>query len=68
MANFIQRAIKRPGALRAKARRRGLIKGDEPLSQSDLDELRRSGDTRTKRQVALARTLKRLARRRKKAA
>jgi hypothetical protein len=68
VANFIQRAIKRPGALRAKARRRGLIKGDEPLSQSDLDELRRSGDTRTKRQVALARTLKRLARRRKKAA
>jgi hypothetical protein len=36
---WIQRAIKKPGALRATAKRMGLIKGDEPLSQSDLQKL-----------------------------
>lgn len=63
---FIQHAIKRPGALRAKAKRMGLIKGDEPLSKEDLQKLAAKGDTRTKRQVNLARTLKKLSKRRKK--
>jgi hypothetical protein len=57
---WIKSAIKRPGALRAKAKRRGLVKGDEPLSQSDLSKLAATGGTRTKRQVALARTLKKM--------
>jgi uncharacterized protein YbjT (DUF2867 family) len=35
---WIQSAIKNPGALRATAKRMGLIKGDEPLSQSDLQK------------------------------
>ena len=64
-AMFIQGAIKRPGALRAKAKRKGLVKGDESLSSSDLASLSKGGDTRTKRQVNLARTLKHLGRRRK---
>lgn len=61
---FISAAIKRPGALRARAKRLGLIKGDETLSASDLDRLqaiaKRRKDTRLSRQVALARTLKKL--------
>lgn len=61
---FIQKAIKRPGALRAKAKRKGLVKEDDSLSQSDLARLAKPGSTRTKRQVALARTLKKLRKRR----
>ncbi len=63
---FIQKAIKRPGALRATAKRMGLIKDDEPLSASDLEILARrakkTGNTRLLRQVNLARTLKRMHR------
>jgi hypothetical protein len=58
-------AVKRPGALRAKAKRMGLVKGDEPLSSSDLDTLARTGDTLTKQQVNFARIAKRVARRRR---
>lgn len=57
---WIQKAIKRPGALREKARRRGLWKPGQKLSASDLALLGKSKDTRTKRQVALARTLKKM--------
>lgn len=60
MAKWIKKAIKHPGALRAKAKRMGLVKGDESLSSSDLNRLSSSGDTATKRQVALARTLKKM--------
>lgn len=67
---FIQSAIKRKGALRAKAKRAGLIKGDEKLSASDIATLKarakRRGDTRTVRQANLATTLKKLPRRGKK--
>lgn len=63
--NFIQKAIKNPGALRATAKRRGLVKGEEPLTESDLNIMAKGGDTTTKRRVALARTLRRLARRKK---
>jgi hypothetical protein len=62
---FIQQAIKHPGALRATAKSRGLIKGKEPLSESDLDILAKSGDTTTKQRVALARRLKQFPRRKK---
>jgi len=54
---WIASAIKRPGALRAKAKRKGLIKGDEKLSAKDLKTLVKDASTQTKKQVALARTL-----------
>jgi hypothetical protein len=64
MAKWIQGAIQRPGALRQAARRLGLVRGDEPLSARDLARLERhaerTGNTRLKRQLALARTLRRL--------
>lgn len=67
---FIQTAIRRPGALRAAARRRGLLKGsDDTLSLSDTAKLqaaaRRSGNTRLLRQANLAETLIKRSRRRK---
>jgi hypothetical protein len=61
---WIQSAIKNPGALRATAKRMGLIKGDEPLSQSDLQTLaahaRETHNTTLLRRVRLAQTLRRL--------
>jgi hypothetical protein len=61
---WIQSAIKHPGALRATAKRMGLIKGDEPLSQSDLQKLaahaREAHNTTLLRRVRLAQTLRRL--------
>jgi len=60
---WIQSAIKRPGALTRTAKRLGLLKGDETLSVSDLAKLmahaNKTGNTRLKRQVNLARTLRR---------
>lgn len=66
---FIKSAIRRPGALRRKA---GLKPGgDGKISEEKLTSLfaaaEKRGDTRTMKQIALARTLRRL-RRRKKAA
>jgi hypothetical protein len=65
---WIQSAIKRPGALRATAKRMGLIKGDEPLSQSDLQKLEsHAKETRAAKllsRVRLAQNLFRLRRRR----
>lgn len=59
---WIAGAIKRPGALRATAKRAGLLKGEEKLSGSDLAKLgrraERTGNTRLQRQVNLARTLR----------
>lgn len=69
---WMQKAVKRPGALRKTAKRMGLIKGDEKLSKSDLDKLeakaRRTGNKRLLKQVVLARTFKkyRKKKRRKK--
>jgi len=61
---WIQRAIRNPGALRRTAKRMGLIKGDEKLSESDLSKLasraRKTGDTTLMRRVNLARTLRKL--------
>lgn len=67
---WIQRAIKREGALRNTAKRLGLIKGDEKLSLSDLRELKQhakeTDNTRLMRQVNVAITLRELSKRRKK--
>ncbi len=64
---FISKAIGEPGALRRKA---GLApKGDEPIPASKLASLERSarrrGDTKTLRQINLARTLRKLGKRRR---
>jgi len=61
---WIQRAIRNPGALRRTAKRMGLIKGDEKLSDTDLHKLasraRKTGDNTLMRRVSLARTLRKL--------
>jgi len=62
--NWVQGAVKRPGALRAKATKAGLLKKGEKLSKADLNKLEKRaekrGDTRTERQVNLARTFKKM--------
>lgn len=67
---WIQKAIKRPGALRRTAKRLGIIKGDEKLTEAKLAKLaahaRKTGNKTLLRRVALARTLKRMGRRRKR--
>jgi hypothetical protein len=60
---WIQKAIKRPGAFTEKARRRGMT-----VAQFAEQVIRNPEryDTRTVRQAHLARTLRKLAKRRKK--
>lgn len=58
---WIQGAIKKPGALRASAKRMGYIKGDEKLSESDLNAMlakaKASGNTKLMRRVLFAKTM-----------
>lgn len=54
--NWIKGAIKHPGALKAK----DPTPGDDKLTGKDLDTLEKGGNARTKKQVNLARTLKKL--------
>jgi len=66
----IQKAIKRPGALRKTAQRKGLLEGkNDKLTKSDLDKLerfaRKHGDSRLLKQVNLARTLSKLRKKKK---
>ena len=67
---FIQKAIKHPGALRATAKRLGLIHGDEPITGAVLDKLEDYAESKNnptlKRRVAFARQLARLRKRRHK--
>ncbi len=58
---WIQAAIKRPGAFSAKARRAGM--GTKAYAAQTLREGSRAS-TRTKRQAALARTLRRFSKKR----
>lgn len=58
--NFIQSAIKRPGALRAKAKAAGAVKGDAPIPMSYLEAAKNSPNVRTRRQANFAETLKKL--------
>jgi hypothetical protein len=60
---WIQKAIKRPGAFRAKAKRAGMSTME--YARKVLANPERH-DTRTVRQARLALTLRKLARRRKK--
>jgi hypothetical protein len=61
---WISKAIKKPGSLRASAKRMGLLKGKDKLSSSDLAKMKRraeaTGNTKMKRRVALAKTLKKM--------
>lgn len=54
---FISGAIKKPGSLRATAKREGLIKGDEKLSKADLDKLEKSKSPKTRKRAQFAETL-----------
>jgi len=58
--DWIQGAVKKPGALRAVAAREGLIKGDQKLSGSDLSKLgaqaKKSGNSLLAKRVSLAKT------------
>jgi len=62
--NWIQDAVKKPGALRDTAKRMSLIKGDELLSSKDLDELKskakKSNNALLMRRVNLAKTFKKM--------
>ena len=61
---WIQDSKIKKGALRAKATKAGLLKKGEKLSSKDLSVLDKSakkkGDTKTERQVNLARTFKKM--------
>lgn len=55
---WMQNVHPQKGALRAKAKARGLVKGNNPLSNAALDTLAKSGG-KTAKQVNLARIYKR---------
>lgn len=55
--NWISGAIKKPGSLRATAKRDHLIKGDQKLSKSDISQLEHSGSEKTRKRAELAHTL-----------
>jgi len=61
-SQWIQNIGMKKGALRATAKRHGLLKGDEKLSDTDLSSLsrlaKRTGNHTLNRRVNLARTLK----------
>jgi hypothetical protein len=54
--NWIQGAIKRPGALRAKAG----VKAGQPIPAKKLNQLANSSNPTTRRQANLAKTLKKM--------
>jgi hypothetical protein len=58
--DWIKGAVKKPGALRATAKREGIIKGDEKLSGSDLKKLAAQASKKDNKllakRVALAKT------------
>ena len=61
---WIQKAIKKPGALRATAKRMKLLKEGETLSASDLDKMKKkaeqTGNKKLVARVNLAKTLKKM--------
>lgn len=65
---WIAKAITKPGALRATAKRPGFLKGDGPLTKAVLDRLeahgRAKGDKKLLKSVAFARTLAKMRTRR----
>lgn len=60
MSQWMQGAVKHPGALRATAKRAGLLKGkDDHLTLADISKLKRSKDPTTRRRATLAETFMR---------
>jgi hypothetical protein len=61
---WIQKAIKKPGALRATAKRMKLLKEGETLSASDLTKMKKkaeqTGNKKLMARVNLAKTLKKM--------
>ena len=55
--DWIEGAIKKPGALRATAKREGMIKHNGALSVADIGKLEKSKDSKTKKRAQLAQTL-----------
>lgn len=56
--HWMKGAVKHPGALRATAKRDGLIKGDEKLSGKDINKLEHSKNPTTRKRAELAETFK----------
>ena len=56
MANFMAGAVKHKGALRATAKRSGMISGDQKLTLADVRKLKKSKDAKTRRRATLAET------------
>lgn len=55
--NWIAGAVGKKGALRATAKKDGLIKGKEKLSGKDLGKLEKSKSPKTRKRAELAETL-----------
>lgn len=55
--DWIKGAIKHPGALRASAKRDGMVKGDQKLSKKDIAELEHSKSATTRKRADLAMVL-----------
>lgn len=56
--HWIAGAIKHPGALRATAKKLGMISGGEALSRDDLEKLARSKNGKTAKRARFAEELK----------
>ncbi len=52
------------GQLRGKAKAKGMIKGDEPMSLKDVSSLAASGSAKTRKQANLAKTAMKINRNR----
>lgn len=60
---WIQKAIKRPGALKAKAKKAGQLNPDGTIKKSWLKKQAEEGSGRTEKQAELALTLAKLRKR-----
>lgn len=58
--NWIKDAIKKPGALRATAKRAGALKQDGTIKKSWLNEQAKKGNTKTAQRARLAITLSKM--------
>ena len=54
---WIAGAIKKPGALRATAKREGLLSGNKPITETMLGKLSKSENKTTAKRANLAKTL-----------
>lgn len=61
--NFIKKAIKKPGALRATAKKMGMLKNDQTLTMADLNMLAKSKDPKTRQRANFAKMLMHLPKR-----